>query len=99
MSTNTMQDDSEPVVSAQHSWGGETTLVQTVVEALASATNENLAEMEPLHHFVDVDALESIFEPRTNGQLRAVSGEVSFTVDDFEVVVESGGRVLVRQAS
>lgn len=99
VSSNTFTDEPEPVVSTQHSWGGETTLVQTVVEALSSARSETPDELEPLHYFVDVDALESIFEPRPNGKLRTVTGEVSFTVGDFEVVVESGGRVVVLPAS
>ncbi len=88
----------EPVASAQYSWGGEMTLVHTIVETLASATEKSPDEIPPLHHVVDVDALESIFGPRGNGELRPVTGEVTFEVCDHEVEVQSHGRVLVRPA-
>ncbi|WP_423744668.1 HalOD1 output domain-containing protein (plasmid) [Haladaptatus sp. SPP-AMP-3] len=88
----------EPVASAQYSWGGEMTLVQTIVETLSSASGRAPEELPPLHHVVDVDALETIFGPRGDGQLRPVTGEISFVVENHEVVVKSHGRVLVRRA-
>ncbi len=93
-----LREEPEPVASAQYSWGGEMTLVHTIVETLASATGRSPEELLHLHNAVDVDALESIFGPRGNGQLSPVTGEISFLVDDHEVVVKSHGRVLIRPA-
>ncbi|MFH5798898.1 HalOD1 output domain-containing protein [Haladaptatus sp. CMAA 1911] len=98
MSDPIIQRTSEPVASAQYSWGGEMTLVQTIVETFSSASGLAPEELPPLHHVVDVDALESIFGPRCDGQLRSVTGEVSFNYQDHEVVVKSHGRVLVHRA-
>ncbi|WP_049970340.1 HalOD1 output domain-containing protein [Haladaptatus cibarius] len=93
-----LREEPEPVASAQYSWGGEMTLVHTIVETLASATGQSPEDLPPLHNAVDVDALESIFGPRGNGQHRAVTGEISFLIEEHEVVVKSHGRVLVRSA-
>ncbi len=73
------------------------TLVQTIVETMSSASGQSPEELPPLHHVVDVDALESIFGPRGDGQLRPVTGEISFVYEDYEVVVKSHGRVLVHE--
>ncbi|WP_266077706.1 HalOD1 output domain-containing protein [Haladaptatus caseinilyticus] len=93
-----LREEPEPLASAQYSWGGEMTLIHTIVETLSSATGRSAEELPPLHNAVDVDALESIFGPRGNGQLRTVTGEISFHVDNHEVVVKSHGRVVVRLA-
>lgn len=73
-------------------------LVHTIIETLSSASGRSPEDIQPLHHVVDVDALEAIFGPRGDGQLRSVTGEISFVVDDHEVVVKSHGRVLIHQA-
>ncbi len=72
------------------------TLVHTIVETLASATGRPPEDIPPLHHVFDVDALESIFGPRENGQLRPLTRSISFVVDDHEIEVQSHGRVIVR---
>ncbi|MGA9399592.1 HalOD1 output domain-containing protein [Haladaptatus sp.] len=93
-----LKGTSDPVASAQYSWGGEMTLVQTIVETMSSVSGRSPEELPPLHHVVDVDALESVFGPRGNGQHRSVTGEISFMYEEYEVVVESQGRVLVHVA-
>ncbi|MFB9806393.1 HalOD1 output domain-containing protein [Haladaptatus pallidirubidus] len=98
MNETVLREEPEPLASAQYSWGGEMTLVHTIVETLASATGQSPENLPPLHNAVDVDALESIFGPRGNGQHRPVTGEISFLVEEHEIVVKSHGRVLVRPA-
>jgi len=99
VSQTVLKGTSEPVASAQYSWGGNMTLVQTIVETMVSATGRSPEELSPLHHVVDVDALESIFGPRGNGTLRPVTGEISFMYENYEVVVKSHGRVLVHKTN
>ncbi|RBI64417.1 hypothetical protein DMJ13_08025 [halophilic archaeon] len=96
MSGMTLSENPEPIASSRHSWGDDTSLVQTVVETLEAATGQPSESLAPLHHYVDVDALETVFGPRPNGVGRSVAGQISFTVAEHEVVVESDGRVLVR---
>ncbi|WP_227376769.1 HalOD1 output domain-containing protein [Haladaptatus halobius] len=66
-----------------------------MVETLASATGQSPEDIPPLHHAVDVDALEAIFGPRADGHLRPLTGTISFVVGDHEVEVLSHGRVVV----
>lgn len=99
MSESVLQGRPEPIASAQYSWDGEPTLVQTIVETIASASGRNFEDLPPLHNVVDVDALETIFGPRADGQLRPVTGAISFEYADYEVTVEGHGRVLVRRAA
>jgi hypothetical protein len=98
MSDPVIRRTTEPVASAQYSWGDETTLVQTIIETLSSASGLAPEQLPPLHHVVDVDALEAIFGPRCDGKLRSVTGEVSFLYQEHEVVVKSHGGVLVHRA-
>ncbi|WP_458204835.1 HalOD1 output domain-containing protein [Haladaptatus sp. NG-SE-30] len=97
MNDSVFRDYPEPVASAQYSWGGEMTLVHTIVETLASATGQSPEDIPPLHDVIDVDALETIFGPRENGEMRPLTGTISFVVCDHEVEVQSHGRVLVRR--
>ena len=96
MSGMTLSENPEAIVSARHSWDDDKSLVQTVVETLEAATGRPSESLAPLHHYVDAEALETVFGPRPNGVERSVTGQISFAVAEHEVVVESDGRVLVR---
>lgn len=96
MSRRWSTESDEWVVTSRHSWDGEKTLVQTVVEALVDATDQPAESLTPLHRCVDVDALEAIFAPHLDGTPRPDTGAVSFVVDDHEVLVEADGHVAVR---
>lgn len=65
----------------------------SVIETVAKVTNRDPIELPPLQHYVDADALDSLFEPAddtdTDIQLR-------FTYDDVEVVVESSPNPEIR---
>lgn len=47
---------------------------------------------EPLYDVIDLEALDSLFTERPNGESRA-DGYVTFTYGDYEVTVSSDGRV------
>lgn len=57
----------------------------TVIETVAEVTNRDPVELPPLQHYVDADALDSLFEPADDID---VDVQLRFTYDDVEVVVE-----------
>lgn len=70
---------------------------QAVVEAVADAEGvppEKLCppEYESLHHVIDPQALDALFEPKPDGTPRS-PGRVSFPFCGYDVAVESDGSV------
>ena len=87
---------SSNVHQAYHDSEGDATLVQTVLEAIESASGRPADETSVcLYDSIDPDALEAIFEPTRNGSQRD-RGQVSFSVGEFAVTVRADGRVFVR---
>lgn len=77
-----------------HDWQETDSLVVTIMDGLERVSGRSSDSFDPLHETVDVDALESLFAPRTDGTPRGL-GEVSFEVEGFVVTVTSDGTVLV----
>ena len=70
---------------------------QTVVTAVADAEDVPVEELcppdyQPLHDVIDPQALDELFEPKSDGTFRG-PGEVSFTFCGYDVTVESDGSV------
>lgn len=57
-----------------------------VTEKVAQATNREVLELPPLYDVIDPDALETVIESMSDG-------EVSFVYTDYEVVVDSDGAI------
>lgn len=66
-------------------------------EAIASITDEDPLELEPLFDVIDPDALDSLFVPTTSGESRG-DGSVSFTFHGFDVEVKSYGLIEIEPA-
>lgn len=69
----------------------EVTPATAVVELVAEATDADPIDLDPLHSAVDTDALNRVVEPtepNTPSSLR-----VSFSYQDFFVVVRQSGRI------
>ncbi|MFC4450712.1 HalOD1 output domain-containing protein [Halorussus aquaticus] len=78
---------------------GDATLVQTVLDALADASERPSDELTVrLYDVVDPDALNDLFRPTRNGPPRDI-GRVSFSVEEFAVDVHADGRVFVRRTN
>lgn len=67
-----------------------------VVNAVAAFGNESVTDLEPLHHTINTDALERLFEPRADG-VRS-GGSVSFEYLDYLVTVTADGEIRVESA-
>lgn len=69
---------------------------QAVVETIAVASDTPMEDLSPLHSEVDTDALDALFAPLQNGDLRP-KGTISFEYGDHHVHVD-GKKVKVRPA-
>lgn len=75
-------------------WSEEESIVSTIAAAI-----EELSEgepIEPLHEYVDTDALEEVFRPISE-EKRRDRGYVSFRVDGFDVTVDANGLILIEE--
>jgi hypothetical protein len=89
--------DTEPgtheIVEVEHD--GESHLGTTVVDALATASDTEISDMEPeLNTVIDPDALDRLFAPRPDGTPR-VGGTIVFELMDRTVRVETDDATVV----
>lgn len=64
-----------------------------VVEAVADATGREPLDMEPLHHFVESDALDSLI---TSAATRGFDDvEISFRYEEVSITISSDGYISV----
>lgn len=66
-----------------------------VVQAIAEHEGIDPVELPPLHEAIDPDALDALFEGRT----QTSDGTVTFTVREYQVTVHGRDRVTVTLAS
>jgi hypothetical protein len=71
---------------------------QTVVLAVAEATDEDAMELPPLYDAIDPDALNKLFDSELLGASR-VEGNVEFAYAGCDVTVRADGRVSVAPAA
>lgn len=81
-------------VKCRRQWTAETPLSVAVVEAVAEATGRDPTEIEPLNEYIDPDALNDLFEPRSDGDRSEAT--VSFPLEDHLVIVRGDGTIVVR---
>lgn len=72
--------------------GGETTVSETVIEAVADAAHVDMTALPPLYHYVDPDALDTLFGRRRT-EHPAITTE--FVYDGYEIRVTGGDEVTV----
>lgn len=95
MAVTTNDADSKLLHETEYDQDGNSSISDAIVEALAeveSVEPENLSMR--LYDSVDSDALDSLYQTAVERPERL---RVAFTIDSYEVVVEDGGRVLVRE--
>ncbi|PSP49364.1 hypothetical protein BRC95_08165 [Halobacteriales archaeon QS_5_68_33] len=83
----------EPVVDARFEKGGEETITDALVGALAAAEGVGVTDIDPVYDAVDLDALERLLENHEG----AADAErlLSFTFDRWNVFVRADGRIRV----
>ena len=89
------QGEASATVQCDHSTDEPLTVV--VAEAVASARDVDVIDLEPLHDVIDTDALERLFEPRVDGP--RAHGSVTFEYQDCLVTVSAHGEIRVEPTS
>lgn len=77
-----------------HDWSGEESIVSTIVSAVAELSGQ--ASAEPLHHRIDTDALEALFQP-ISADRRRDEGYVTFPMEGFDVTVDANGLITIEE--
>lgn len=80
----------------RHEGSTDESLSVAVADAIATFTNVDVIDLEPLHYVVDTDALDRLFEPREDA--RRVDGSVTFSYQGCLVTVSADGEIRVESA-
>lgn len=89
--------DDRELYRAEHDRDGDRPITDAVVEALAAVEGVDPAALDlRLYDSVDGDAVERLYETTADRDERL---RVAFTIDAYEVVVDSDGYVAVRERS
>ena len=67
-----------------------------VAVALEEVADRPTNEIEPLHHSINVDALDQLFQPCANGWPRT-EGEVTFTVGEYRITVTAQKQIVIKE--
>lgn len=78
----------------RHERGGDETLGETIIFAVAALAGKLPTEIERLHDAIDPDALAALFRPVSNGNRRS-NGHVSFTLEGHPITVYASGEIAV----
>ncbi|WP_135853488.1 HalOD1 output domain-containing protein [Halorussus salinus] len=90
-------DHSQTVHSAFNDPEDDEPFVQTVLDALAEASDRPVDELSVrLYDVVDPDALNDLFRPTRRGSVRD-GGRVAFALGEFAVELHASGHVFVRK--
>lgn len=69
--------------------GAEESVSTAVVRAVSAIEGRDPRSLRPLRDVLDPNALDTLFEPRSNGQPR-IGGQLSFVYSNCVVTVENG---------
>ncbi|OVE83164.1 HalOD1 output domain-containing protein [Natronolimnobius baerhuensis] len=82
--------------TAQYDRLDDTPLSVAVAQAVAMFRTVDVMSLDPLHHAINADALERLFEPRADSP--RTGGTVSFEYNDCLVTVTADGEIRVQDA-
>lgn len=93
MSTPSDYSRNGDVLRIRYDWSS-TSPSTAVIEAVAFAKNQDPTGLEPLHEYVDFDALDTLVD--SGRTLDAGQLSLSFEFEDQQVVVHQSGTVVVQ---
>lgn len=82
--------------TVQHDRITDTPLTVAVAEAVATFRDVDVVDLEPLHYAINADALERLFEPRSNATRSG--GTVTFEYSECLVTVTADGEIRIESA-
>jgi hypothetical protein len=80
---------------AQHEWGDDGSLSVTLVTALADVMDVDPMSIKPLGSHVNPDALDSLFDTRTDS-LSHASSRLELTIEEHHVTIYADGEIVIR---
>lgn len=80
-----------------HDFSGSAKLTTTLVHALADVAGVDVTDTEfCLHDHVDPDALDRLFEPKSDGTGR-INGTLSLTIWGYQVTIYGDGQIAITE--
>lgn len=81
-----------------YAWTRDRPVSEQVVQAVATAAERSVTEIEPLNDAVDADALNNLFSPKFDGSVRR-GGYLAFEYASYFVTVFASGRIEVADST
>lgn len=79
----------------KHEFGGSKELTTTLAHAISDVTGVDVTDTGfTLNDYVDPDALDRLFEPKSDGTPR-LNGSVNFTIWGYQVSIFSNGQIII----
>lgn len=89
-------DESTDTYRLSYDWWRDQTVTSAIVMAVSTITNTSPTDMEPIRRVVDPDALNDLFSPRDDAQLRRATGSASFRFYGCDIIVYATGEIEIR---
>ena len=82
-----------PVVDSRYETDGSQTPSEAIIEAVATAADVEPIELPPLYEFIDLDALDTLFQQHEGAS--DSEAVLSFRIDNWNVFVRADGRLRI----
>lgn len=79
-----------------HDWGSDEEVSTVIVKAVAEVMDVQAIDIEPLYKAINPDALNKIYAPTAEGELRKGGGSTTVTVNDCTVTVYWDGEIEIK---
>lgn len=79
----------------EYRWNDGANVSEAIVNAVAKFAGVDPLEMEPIYDGIDPDALDTLFDSRTDGTHRSGGLNVEFRLDGYAVALSSDRRIRV----
>lgn len=90
--TPTLYRKCTPVIDTVYQIESDRSPIEAIVDAVATASEENPLESTPLYDYVDPDAINELF---THDNAESTTLLLGFCIDDWTVFVNSDGKIRV----
>jgi hypothetical protein len=74
-------------IPVKHSCDENEPISQTVVTAVAEVTGCDPIELDPLYEYIDPDAMDALFHPRSNDDVDQSELHIEFSYTTYRVTV------------
>ncbi|MCU4974475.1 hypothetical protein OB955_17275 [Halobacteria archaeon AArc-m2/3/4] len=94
-STRSTASSSEPATIQTFIYTTDESVSEAVLDAVASITDSDPIELDPLYYTIDPDALDTLFESRPYNTELPRDVQVTFSYVGLQVTVTAAGQIIV----